>query len=113
MRFVALMLSGTITVQTRLLVFYIFFLFFFPKNSKDADYILPVPTLTWRDSDDVIHVRCLTPVKATGMKFCEPKDKDACKSHGAGAICCPLIGQCVTVGAACTTTTAPEFMEEL
>lgn len=51
---------------------------------------------------------CVEVVEATGMKFCEPQDKDACKSHGAGIICCPLISQCVKVGVACDPTAADQ-----
>ena len=49
---------------------------------------------------------CLTPVAPGTM--CDPTDKTACTATK-GAICCPLIKQCVTAGVACVA--APAFME--
>merc|ERR1719424_379859 len=42
---------------------------------------------------------CLTPVKAKAGLFCDPNVKTSCAT---GEVCCPLIKECVTVGAACT-----------
>lgn len=49
---------------------------------------------------------CLTPVNPGHL--CDPSDKKACRT---GDVCCPLIKECVSVGAACTPSDdAPDWI---